>query len=244
MPILIPESELQSHQIIPCICESCNRKFDISRSLARRHYKGTKNVRYCSKHCFTTGQRITIKGNCKYCNAEIERVPSAIEASGNVFCNHSCSAKYHNPSKQIKSYLKNPRPVKNCVGCNIPLLGRGKFCSLTCQCQYKKKKTITDWLNGTTSSCSGQALMVKKSVRTYLKDQSNNKCSKCNWAEIHPVTKTCPLEINHIDGDPSNGHISNLEVLCPNCHALTPNFRNLNSNSPRKRKVNKIEPMV
>jgi len=34
------------------------------------------------------------------------------------------------------------------------------------------------------------------------------------------------LEIDHIDGDHSNNTEENLRVLCPNCHALTPNFRN------------------
>lgn len=34
------------------------------------------------------------------------------------------------------------------------------------------------------------------------------------------------LEIHHIDGNNKNNLLSNLQYLCPNCHALTDNFRN------------------
>lgn len=33
------------------------------------------------------------------------------------------------------------------------------------------------------------------------------------------------LEVHHIDGDNSNHAESNLQLLCTNCHALTPNWR-------------------
>jgi hypothetical protein len=34
-----------------------------------------------------------------------------------------------------------------------------------------------------------------------------------------------PLELDHIDGDRYNNNLTNLRVLCPNCHALTPTYR-------------------
>ena len=34
-----------------------------------------------------------------------------------------------------------------------------------------------------------------------------------------------PLELNHKDGDHGNNAKENLELLCPNCHALTPHYR-------------------
>ena len=36
------------------------------------------------------------------------------------------------------------------------------------------------------------------------------------------------LELHHEDGDNTNNEISNLSYLCPNCHALTENYRGLN----------------
>ena len=36
------------------------------------------------------------------------------------------------------------------------------------------------------------------------------------------------LQFHHIDGDAYNNNIENIAVLCPNCHAMTENFMNLN----------------
>ena len=36
------------------------------------------------------------------------------------------------------------------------------------------------------------------------------------------------LELHHIDGDTTNNELSNLQYLCPNCHALTKNYRGKN----------------
>ncbi|MBK6622929.1 MAG: HNH endonuclease [Saprospirales bacterium] len=33
------------------------------------------------------------------------------------------------------------------------------------------------------------------------------------------------LELHHIDGIRSNHHLSNLMLLCPNCHSQTETFR-------------------
>lgn len=59
-----------------------------------------------------------------------------------------------------------------------------------------------------------------------------HKCSECGntrW-EGRPI----PLEIHHINGDPSDNRIPNLKILCPNCHALTPNHAGKsNAGKPR-----------
>ena len=36
------------------------------------------------------------------------------------------------------------------------------------------------------------------------------------------------LQFHHIDGDSSNNKEENLQVLCPNCHAMTENYMALN----------------
>lgn len=66
-------------------------------------------------------------------------------------------------------------------------------------------------------------------------EKAGNKCSKCNWDVVHPISGKPPLELNHIDGDASNTYEDNLEVLCPNCHSLTHNYKNRNENGKRSR---------
>jgi len=38
-----------------------------------------------------------------------------------------------------------------------------------------------------------------------------------------------PLELDHIDGNKNNNQLSNLRILCPNCHATTPTYKTKNS---------------
>ncbi len=53
-----------------------------------------------------------------------------------------------------------------------------------------------------------------------------HKCYNCNldkWLEIK-----IPLEMHHKDGNNKNNNLENLILLCPNCHALTDNYRGRN----------------
>jgi 5-methylcytosine-specific restriction endonuclease McrA len=50
-----------------------------------------------------------------------------------------------------------------------------------------------------------------------------HKCSKCNLTEW--LGEPIPLELDHIDGCNTNNNLSNLRLLCPNCHSTTPTFR-------------------
>ncbi len=52
----------------------------------------------------------------------------------------------------------------------------------------------------------------------------NHQCNSCGLQEW--LGKPIPLELDHIDGSPYNHHENNLRLLCPNCHAQTPTYRN------------------
>lgn len=49
------------------------------------------------------------------------------------------------------------------------------------------------------------------------------KCEKCGL--IHWKGKEISLELHHKDGNTRNNKLENLEILCPNCHAQTDNYR-------------------
>ena len=52
------------------------------------------------------------------------------------------------------------------------------------------------------------------------------KCNCCNISEW--MNKPITLELNHINGINTDNTISNLELLCPNCHSQTDTFRGKN----------------
>lgn len=55
-----------------------------------------------------------------------------------------------------------------------------------------------------------------------------HKCENCGLEEWRD--QQIPLEIHHIDGDELNSDLNNLQMLCPNCHALTDNYKGKNIN--------------
>ena len=76
-------------------------------------------------------------------------------------------------------------------------------------------------------------------LRRYLLEKYKEKCSSCGWSKKHSVTGVAPLEIDHIDGNAENNSEENLRLLCPNCHSLTPHFRNLNKGNGRAWRLKK-----
>ena len=53
-----------------------------------------------------------------------------------------------------------------------------------------------------------------------------NKCEICGISEWQKKSIQC--ELHHINGDSTDNRIENLQILCPNCHSQTDNFRSRN----------------
>lgn len=56
-----------------------------------------------------------------------------------------------------------------------------------------------------------------------------HRCEGCG--ENRWLGQPIPLEVHHTDGDSLNNEMDNLKLLCPNCHALTDNYRGRNINT-------------
>ena len=54
-----------------------------------------------------------------------------------------------------------------------------------------------------------------------------HKCESCGLEKW--MGQPIPLELHHIDGDKTHNELSNYQLLCPNCHALTDSYRGKNS---------------
>lgn len=77
---------------------------------------------------------------------------------------------------------------------------------------YTRKDALTYCFKGSTENSH-------RLKNRLIKDgYKMSKCEKCGIEEWQgePVV----LELDHIDSDHLNNEISNLQILCPNCHAL------------------------
>ena len=66
----------------------------------------------------------------------------------------------------------------------------------------------------------------KLRIRLLEEKVFEHKCQNCNNTEW--LGELIPLELEHINGVSSDHRIENLQMLCPNCHALTPTYRGRN----------------
>jgi 5-methylcytosine-specific restriction endonuclease McrA len=103
---------------------------------------------------------------------------------------------------------------------------------------YAHMKKHLQRLNVDTSHWTGQAW----SADQRLKDWS--KFKKMDWLKKHLIRERghrcekcltemwfddmITLEVHHIDGDRTNNVYENLQLLCPNCHSYTDNWRGKN----------------
>lgn len=112
---------------------------------------------------------------------------------------------------------------KNCLNCNKLIPNRNVYCDNKCQAEHKRKETFRLLEEGKFEEFNRMDTIDVNSKK-FLILQHGEKCMKCGWDEINIHTKKVPIQLNHIDGNPENHDLGNLEILCPNCHSLTATF--------------------
>jgi len=136
----------------------------------------------------------------------------------------------------VKTPLSRGTLNLKCEYCGKELNKRQKkYCSNKCQLEKQQEDWEIRWKQGLESGIRGE-YGISSHIRTYLLKKYSNKCSSCGWGEKNPYTNTIPLEVNHIDGNYQNNTEENLNLLCPNCHSLTINYKKANENGRSTRK--------
>lgn len=134
--------------------------------------------------------------------------------------------------KDLRYNYTHPRQDL-CLNCDavlprsVPSKPR-KYCGNNkCQHEHARKVAIENGIAGQTA------------VKSHLKKKYDNKCQQCNTGEWQG--KSLNLHIHHIDGDAYNNDLSNVMLLCPNCHSQTDNYGVQNKGKGRstRKKVSK-----
>lgn len=68
--------------------------------------------------------------------------------------------------------------------------------------------------------------LKRRLLKEGLKERKCECCGLSQWQGMD-----IPLELHHVNGDNCDNRIENLRLLCPNCHALTDNYRGRNKSA-------------
>jgi Zn finger protein HypA/HybF involved in hydrogenase expression len=123
-----------------------------------------------------------------------------------------------------------------CLKCNTKTKNQ-KYCSVQCQKDYEYTLYIKRWFEGKETGTYANGFKVSNYVRRYLWEIHDNQCSRCGWNTPNPVTGKPILEVEHLDGNSENNKPENLDLICPNCHSLTPTYKALNKGNGNQKRL-------
>lgn len=173
----------------------------------------TKIKDYICKNCQEKIEKEEYEKNpkrCKKCNNNIE-----FKKRNGIFCSYKCSNS-HLYSQENRKRLSDSMKKTYNEHPEIRLAIKEK---LTGRKLSEEEKTLR-------RSKRRSSKEVKKELKDILIEETNNKCMICGYDGYFEKRKSKTiLEIHHIDGDPKNNEMTNVQLLCLNCHAKTDSYR-------------------
>lgn len=123
----------------------------------------------------------------------------------------------------------------NCRNCKVESKFDGRksnfYCSVKCQKDYQTKERIRQWLE----DGKDWKTNIPKWVHRTLAEKNGYCCNVCKITEWNNIP--IKLECDHIDGNHLNNHVSNLRLICPNCHSQTDTYKNRNKGNGRQYRI-------
>lgn len=226
---------------IPKICSNsnCDKEYIAdSREIKRG------NGIYCSRKC--SGEAFTLKRSkektqkefdvyCAVCKVGIHLTARRRRnnKSGIYFCSRKHQAEgFKDPSIDVTSGPK--KSSRTCNNCQRNIYGKSDICKYCI-----KEEKIAKWLSGDLSVTWYLPTKEPKGfMKKYLLETRGDKCEECGFDRKRP-DGTSKIQMDHIDGDYTNNLITNLRLLCPNCHDDTETYGSRNIKGGRRHRLGK-----
>ena len=152
---------------------------------------------------------------CLQCHVEFQVRTAEIQRGNGKFCSRKCAMIHRNTQTKL-SIVRTPNLT--CAFCHKafyrPISKQNSksglyFCCRRCKDLAQRIEGIaaihpSHYGNGVNQDYRTKALRLLPSV-----------CAMCGYDDYPQI-----LEVHHIDLDHSNHTLSNLQILCPNCHAV------------------------
>jgi hypothetical protein len=85
--------------------------------------------------------------------------------------------------------------------------------------EYERVQGAAPGGGAVNGSTVGDSRLLRRLIRIGLMAERCQICGRARWR-----CRRIPLELDHINGEPTDNRFENLRVLCPNCHAQTETY--------------------
>ena len=149
---------------------------------------------------------------CKQCQKPFSVLVKEIKRGNGKFCSIGCRNKFY--------FTKPKEPNVRCAMCSksfyikpyrLKVSKSGLvFCCRKCK---DRAQRLIGGLTDIQPSHYGSGNRIKYRVLAF--EHYPHKCNCCGYDNNVDI-----LEVHHIDNNHNNNDVSNLEILCPNCHTI------------------------
>lgn len=225
------KNAIEEYDKSPKLCKQCGKPLpydkrmntfcSLSCAATHTNFKNSMDPTFRYKMSITHGGSGG-KFKCRNCG-------KLLNVDQHVFCSQECKDALMsvvgdlmstNKAKLIDAHIcpicgrPIPEKKRKSIYCSIDCFIKGKWIATRKQIESTHKFPFNERLNETN----------RRIVRKYLEETVGHKCSICGrttWMD-----KDIPLVVDHIDGDATNHNLDNFRLVCQNCDALLPTFKN------------------